>query len=122
MEREVAKLDYSPLRIFRKVIVEIQRSWIFPNGIRYRLLKLGGVKIKKSFVGRDVSFDTLRPDLVTIGEGCVITSGTKILTHFLNPHEHNMFLAPVVIGNRVFIGMNTVIANSVSRAVFLLNL
>lgn len=57
-------------------------------------------------------FDTIRPDLITIGEGCVITAGTIILSHFLK--DDGMFYGTVNIGKRVFVGVNTVIANSVT--------
>ena len=113
MNKEEAKLDFSFGRLFRKVIIEIQKSWIFPSGVRCKLLRLGGGSIKSSFVGSDVSFDTLRPDLITIGDGCVITSGVKILSHFYNPSEHKMYYAPIKIEDYAFLGMNVLIVNSV---------
>ncbi len=112
--KEVAKLDYSPRRLLRKIILEIQKSWLVPGALRYKVLYWGGVNIKQSFVGTDVTFDTLRPDLINIGFGVVITSGAKILTHFYEPEKHIMYLGPVNIGNNVFIGMNVLIVNSVS--------
>lgn len=111
---EEAKLDYSVKRIVNKIILELQKSWIFPSSIRCKLLRWGGVNIQPSFVGTEVSFDTLRPDLITIGNNCVITSGTKVLSHFYNPIEHKMYYATVVIGDYVFIGMNSLIVNTVT--------
>lgn len=64
------------------------------------------------FIGTNVVIDTIRPDLITIGKGSVITSGTVILSHFINP-TGGMYYGEVVIGEKVFIGVNTVIANSV---------
>lgn len=112
--KEEAILDFSMKRIIRKVLLEIQKSWIFPSRLRCKLLAWSGINIQPSFVGVDVSFDTLRPDLITIGNNCVITSGTKILSHFFNPMTHKMFYGPVKIGDNVFCGMNVLIVNSVS--------
>lgn len=114
MEKTKAKVSYSFLRIFSKFLMEIQRSWIIPYNVRKNLLRCGGVKIGNSFVGRDVSFDTLRPDLITIGDGCVITSGVMIVSHFMCPEDDTMYWGKVVIGNNVFIGMNALIVQSVS--------
>ena len=76
---------------------------------------MGGVDIEgKAFLGSGISFDTLRPDLIKIGEGCCITSGVKIISHFLNPDKDAMYYDKVIIGKRVFIGMNSLIVNSVS--------
>lgn len=73
-----------------------------------------GVNIKEPcFIGANVTFDTIRPDLIIIGEGCVITAGTVMLSHFLKDEE--MYYGHVNIGKRVFIGVNTVIANSVTK-------
>lgn len=73
----------------------------------------GGVNIQDPcFIGAQVSFDTIHPDLITIGEGCVITAGTVILSHFVK--DDAMYYGSVNIGKRVFIGVNTVIANSVT--------
>lgn len=111
---EEAKNDFSIKRIVRKVLLEIQKSWIFPSPIRCKLLSWSGVTIQPSFVGIDVSFDTLRPELISIGDNCVITTGTKIISHFYNPQKRRMYYGPVVIGNNVFCGMNVLIVNSVT--------
>ena len=66
------------------------------------------------FIGSHVSFDTLRPDLITIGNGCCIASGPKIITHFLSPDDDVMYYEKVKIGNRAFIGMNVLIVNVVT--------
>lgn len=58
-------------------------------------------------------FDGMHPEFVTIGTHTKITSGTKILTHFFNPEDEGMYLGKVSIGDEVFIGMNTLIVNSV---------
>lgn len=58
-------------------------------------------------------FDGIYPNLIEIGEGCVITSGTHILTHFFNTKNRRFYAGKVRIGDNVFIGMNTLIVNSV---------
>ena len=89
---ENARVEYSWKRAFRVVVLNVQKFWIFPGTFRYRLLRLGGVNCaKKGFIGSNVSIDTLRPDLLTIDEGCVITCGVKILTHFHNPSKGSMY-------------------------------
>lgn len=83
--------------------------------IRLNLLKLGGVKIKgRCFIGSGVQFDGIYPNLIEIGESCVITSGTVILSHFFNTNDHCFYAGKVIIGERVFIGMNTLIVNAVN--------
>ena len=75
----------------------------------------GGVKIKgRCFIGSGVQFDGIYPNLIEIGEGCVITSGTVILSHFFNTNDHCFYAGKVIIGERVFIGMNTLIVNAVN--------
>lgn len=74
--------------------------------------QMGGVKIEgKCFIGDNVILDTIRPDLIKIGKGSTITHGTIILTHFIK--DKSMYYGEVSIGRNVFIGVNTVIANSV---------
>lgn len=113
--KELATPHVSFKRFCRKLFLIIQESSFIPSRLRVFLLKLGGVSIKgKCFIGSHVSFDSLRPDLIFIGKGCCITSGTKILSHFMSPDDDAMYYGEVNIGERVFIGMNTLIVNSVS--------
>lgn len=113
--KEIASPRVSFRRFFRKVFLIIQESSFIPSRLRLYLIKAGGVCIEgKCFIGSHVSFDSLRPDLITIGKGCCITSGTKILSHFMSPDDDAMYYGEVIIGERVFVGMNTLIVNSVS--------
>ncbi len=71
---------------------------------------MGGVNIKgKCFIGSHVVIDTMRPDLITIGEGATITTGTSILTHFYRSSTSGYYYGEVEIGDNVFLGMNTLI-------------
>lgn len=81
----------------------------------FKYVKIGGVKIKgRCFIGSGVQFDGIYPNLIEIGEDCIITSGTVILSHFFNTESHGFYTGKVVIGKRVFIGMNTLIVNAVN--------
>ena len=59
-----------------------------------------------------VLIDIIRSDLITIGEGTVITQGTVSLSYFLK--DDCMYLGEMNIGKRVFIGTNTIIVNGVT--------
>lgn len=106
---------YNFKRIWRKTFMVIAKSSLLPPGLRIKCYRWGGVSIKnKCFIGSNVTFDGIYPNLIEIGEGCVITSGTHILTHFFNTKDRRFYAGKVCIGNRVFIGMNTLIVNSVN--------
>lgn len=106
---------YNLQRILRKVCMVMAKQSLTTPSIRLSLLKLGGVKIKgRCFIGSGVQFDGIYPNLIEIGEGCVITSGTIILSHFFNTNDRCFYAGKVVIGKRVFIGMNTLIVNAVN--------
>ena len=83
--------------------------------LRYKIVKLGGVNIKDScFIYKNVTFDSLAPDLITIEKGAALTQGTIILTHYMNPSGTPYFrTGEVIIKEKAFIGCNTIICNSV---------
>ena len=75
----------------------------------------GGISIQgRAFIGANVIFDGIHPELITIGNGTVITTGTCILSHFYSVKDSKFYLGNVNIGNHVFIGMNTLIVNAVN--------
>ena len=90
--------------------------------MRFRLIRLTGVKTigKRGFIGVNVSFDRIRPDLIEIGENSYITEGTIIFTHYLVPDNFQkknkdwFQFGSVKIGERCFIGARTIICNSVT--------
>lgn len=105
-----SKID--SLRIFRKFSLNIAKSKWLPSSLRTKLYKLGGVNIGNNvFMGHDIDIDTIRPDLITIGDNTLITGRCVILTHFYK--DGSFFYGDVNIGKGCFIGMNTIIANSV---------
>ncbi|MDE5848627.1 MAG: acyltransferase [Muribaculaceae bacterium] len=92
----------------------ISRSAIFPSRIRISILRTAGIKMGPGcFIGANVYFDEMRPELIEIGSQVTITSGTRIISHFFNPSIGRYQYGKVTIGSRVFIGMNTLIVNSV---------
>lgn len=120
MKRQNLKKDYSFKRIRRKLLFLIASKLPFlPGKFRAILFNIGGVNFIKPtscFVGYNVYFDDLNPELITIGENSIITEGTRILSHFLdttyNDFDHQ-YIGKIVIGNNVFIGMNVVLVKSV---------
>lgn len=111
----IPKPPYNIRRIFAKICMVLSKQSLFLPWWRCKLLKIGGVRIMgKCFIGSNVCFDGIYPHLIEIGEGCVITSGTVILSHFFNTKDRGFYAGKIVIGKRVFIGMNTLIVNAVN--------
>lgn len=84
--KQIAVPIYSFLRVYRKLLLTLSVSPIFTGNFRSKILRWAGIKIDgKSFIGTNVIIDTLHPELIHIGSGCIITSGTCILSHFYSP-------------------------------------
>ncbi len=110
----IPKPPYNFKRFFNKCCMVISAYSLLPPSIRFKMLQWGGVKFKgRCHIGNNVIFDGIYPNLVEIGEGCIITSETRILTHFFNTRDRRFYAGKVHIGNNVFIGMNTIIVNSI---------
>ena len=102
---------YSPKRIWRKMWLGLACIPMLPQH-RTRILKLGGVNIKgKAVVYGGVGIDTVAPDMIYIGNHVAITSGTKILTHYLDPNKKGRIfrLGEVHIEDDVFINSSLII-------------
>lgn len=111
----IPKPPYNFIRVWRKVCMVISRQSLLPPSLRFKILQWGGVKLLgKSFIGSNVFFDGIYPNLIEIEDGCIITEGVHILSHFLNTNDRQFYAGKVVIGKRVFIGMNTLIVNAVN--------
>lgn len=107
---------YSPKRIWRKMWLGLACFPMLPQH-RARILRLGGVNIKgDSVIYGGVGIDTVAPNMIYIGNHVAITSGTKILTHYLYPNKKGRIfrLGEVHIEDDVFIGLNVIICNSVT--------
>jgi acetyltransferase-like isoleucine patch superfamily enzyme len=110
-------LEVYPLkRLWRKFWICFAGLPMLPQ-CRSRILKLGGVKIKgRVLIYSNVVIDTVAPDRIFIGNNVAITSGVKILTHYLNPNVsgRKFRIGEVHICDDVFIGVNACICNSVT--------
>lgn len=105
---------YNLKRIWQKSCIVIAQIPLLPPCMRLIAIKWGGVKIKgKCFIGSNVQFDGIHPNLIEIGNGCIITTGTTILSHFYNTKDGRFYSGKVRIGENVFIGTNTIIVNAV---------
>ncbi len=114
-KENVATADYSLRRVWRKLMITLSTSSLWHCKLRLMMLKWGGVKFKgHAFIGANVTFDGIHPELITIGDGAIITTGTCLLTHFYSVKDSLFYLGEVNIGDNVFIGMNTLIVNSVN--------
>lgn len=91
-----------------------------PNRLRVAFHQLAGVHFEdpgKVFIGYGVFIDIIGHGCsVAIGEHCIIGTGAKIYTHFLDGSAipHTFYGGSVNIGDRVFIGTNAVIAKPVT--------
>ena len=102
--------------MYRKFWISLATLPMMPQH-RAKVLKLGGVDIKgRAMIYGNVGIDTVAPEHIHIGNNTAITSGAKILTHYLDPTlpGRNFRIGDVDIGENVFIGVNTVICNSVT--------
>jgi acetyltransferase-like isoleucine patch superfamily enzyme len=93
----------------------------------FRLNPLGYVRYLGVKIGSNVHFYSLKPGmfstepwLITIGNNVHITSGCQFVTHdggtlVLRKYEPSLELtAPIVVGNDVYLGMNTIVLPGVT--------
>jgi acetyltransferase-like isoleucine patch superfamily enzyme len=126
MSKEIeSKKKYGVRRFINKILQVIAKSSLLSGYMRARIHKWRGVhfdNVSTVFIGEDVFIDGIDPSNIFIGDRCIITAGTKIITHFIDtenlsdhPNYHFRFYSgKVVIENDVFIGMNCVIAKPVT--------
>ena len=107
---------YTVFRFLRRFIFAwCYKSFFLTSAVRVRLLRLTGMHIGKNvFIGHSVLFDDLYPANIFIGDNTIITSGTKIITHFYVPQTRTFTVGEVRIGANCFIGMNTLIVKPVT--------
>lgn len=115
MERSFGEIFFQGIRF---IILNISQLFIIPVRLRPYLLGLCGIKFKNKrrvFIGQDVFFDMNSRGSIEIGENVTITTGTKILVHYFNPNgEPSYRFGKVVIGDNVFIGLNTLVVNDIT--------
>lgn len=110
----------SPRKLFNKIAMVLS-NLPMPGHIRWKLVKLGGVKFvnipkdKKErfiFIGENVVFDSAYPEDIEIGNHVHITTGCVLLTHYLDTTREkvNWLHGKIKIEEHVFIGANTIIS------------
>lgn len=102
----------------RKIVLKLSTGILVPGPIRLRMIRFGGVDLSdvhRTFVGDNVFFDTVYPEMITIGNHVHLTAGCRILTHSLETSKKgiNWKKTRVVIEDDCFIGTNTIICNNV---------
>ena len=116
------ELRYEDSTVFFEAAVQNYFSEVAGYGYMARNVQIsftpmGGVKISKlCHVGGYNIFDTIRPDLITIGEHTTISTRCVILSHFVHQKEghREWSYGEVKIGNNVFLGANVVICQPVT--------
>lgn len=107
-------------RMYRNKILQfIARKMLLPPGFRVKLQTARGVKFDDPldiFIGEDVFFDEVFPELISVGKNVMITEGTMIFTHLYDPsvNDHAMQIKKIRIEDNVFIGSRSVILNGVT--------
>lgn len=109
-----AKRNYSIKRFVRKLLLSIARSTLLTGRVRVKCVQLAGVNFahpKSVFIGENVVFDNIYPELITIGKNVRITNGTKILTHYLDVEKppFSFYIGNINIDDNVFIGANSLL-------------
>lgn len=113
------------MRLRKLLFLNIQHLPMPSLGWRSRICKWGGVKIlkpSKTEIGTQVVFDTMCPENITIEEGVIISTGSKIISHFLDtqhmtPEDRlaNRYpVGQVLIKKNAYIGMNTLVVKPVT--------
>jgi acetyltransferase-like isoleucine patch superfamily enzyme len=102
------KKAQNPLRVvFNFCIVEICKFCPFLK-LKNRLYRLIGIKIgKNTAIAPGVTFDFFFPELIEIGENCIIGYGALILGHEFLHKEYTK--GKVIIGKDVLIGANSTV-------------
>ena len=109
---------YFSIRRLRRYVFLTLANLPMSGKFRWHFLKWGGVKFELEgkpniYIGKDVRIDTLTPQNICIENHVHITAGTTILTHYYNPFNKTFNYGSVKIGGGSFIGINTIICNSV---------
>ena len=103
---------------FKYGLIHIARSWLVPPQLRTICLILAGHRFadrKSVFIGADVLFDNLSGARTHVGKNVTITSGVKIMNHYLEAGDDNQnyTIGDVFLEDGVFLGMNVLIVRPV---------
>lgn len=108
---------YPPKRVIRWVVLKTANYIPLLPRHRALFLRLTGMKIGRGvLIYKDVHFDTVSPENIIIDDNVTITSGVRILTHYLDPGQPGrMFrIGEVRIRKDAFIGAAAIICNAVT--------
>ena len=117
--RSIFKTLFRPRRIANKFLAVLSRMALLHPKMRVFFLRAMGVKFDDPgsvFIGSDVYFDELHPELIWIGKNVIITEGVRILSHFYDTSHapHRFYVGNITIEEDVFIGMNAVFTHAVT--------
>ncbi len=94
----------NPIRVVFNLVFMLALKYAPPFQLKnhaYRIFL--GMKIGKDvFIAPDVIFDPLFPELIEIGDGCLLGWGSRIFTHEF--WLDRVIVKPVSLGNKVFLG------------------
>ena len=103
----------SPLRVFFNFIIIHSCRYCPSLALKRALLRLTGMKVgRNTCIGLSVTFDIFFPELIEIGENCVIGYNATVLAHEFLIKEYRT--GRVKIGNNVMVGANTTILAGVT--------
>lgn len=113
------------MRIINLFFLTLQHFPMPSLGWRSRICKWGGVNIlkpSKTEIGTQVVFDTMAPERITIEGGVIISTGSKIISHYLDTHKmtpedrlaNRYPVGNVLIKENAYIGMNVLIIKPVT--------
>lgn len=93
-----------------------RRQWFYKHaGIKFQI---PANEKSAVFLGKNITFDTIHPELIEIGNYTTITTGCIILTHFVNTRKADpwipFYTGEVKIGRYCFIGANAIICKPIT--------
>lgn len=113
------------LRLWKNELLhKIARNWVILAPLSARFLRpmlhrWRGVKVGKDvFIGLEVMFDSVYPERIHIGDGCIITNRVQLLAHNRDLSEYKpgvkikdcgYIIKDIHIENDVVIGINSLI-------------
>jgi acetyltransferase-like isoleucine patch superfamily enzyme len=107
---------FSLQRVVSVIFLRLQELNIWPGCVRCHLLRLAGVNVgKNTHIGGGNLFDSIRPDLISVGDNTTISVRCVIVSHFVKQKigRREWFFGKVIIGENVYLGANVVICHPV---------
>lgn len=87
-----------------------------PRQNRWRFARWAGVNIDRgTFIGRNVTFDSMYPEKIRCGKNVHIADGCVFLTHYLDTSRDGIHFVTgnIELGDNVFVSTNTIISKPV---------